>query len=66
VEYQLLAQALRPDALVLTLGYGDCAPGYIPTERHWDEGDSNLRDWCWVARGAERLMTDALRSALRA
>ncbi len=66
VEYQLLAQALRPDAFVLTLGYGDCAPGYIPTERHWDEEDSNLRDWCWVARGAERAMTAALTAALRA
>src|SRR5262249_39695148 len=33
VEYQLLAQRLRPDLFVVTVGYGECAPGYIPTEK---------------------------------
>ena len=49
----------------MTMGYGECAPGYIPIERAWREGDSNLRDWCWVAPGAEAEMTRALRAALR-
>jgi hypothetical protein len=66
VEYQLLAQKLRPDSLVITVGYGECAPGYIPTEAAWEEGDTNLRDWCWVAPGAEEAMTAALETVLRA
>src|SRR5947209_4063459 len=65
VEYQLLAQQLRPDSFVVVLGYGECAPGYIPTEKAFEEGDTNLRDWCWVAPGAERAMTAALEAALR-
>ncbi len=64
VEYQLLAQKARPDSFVLTLGYGECAPGYIPIERAWEEKDGNLRDWCWVAPGTEREMTAAIEAAL--
>jgi hypothetical protein len=65
VEFQLLAQMLRPDAFVMTLGYGECAPGYVPTERAVAEGDGNLRDWCWVAPGAEQAMARALAAALK-
>jgi hypothetical protein len=64
VEFQQLAQSLRPDSFVVTLGYGECAPGYVPTERAFAEGDGNLRDWCWVAPGAEKAMTRALEAAL--
>src|SRR5262249_16465652 len=65
VEYPLLAQRLRPGAFVMTMGYGECAPGYIPIERAWEEGDTNLVDWCWVAPGAERALTAALSKALK-
>ena len=65
IEYQLLAQRLRPDSFVAVAGYGDCAPGYIPTEKHWSEADSNLADWCWIAPGAEPALTAALEAALR-
>jgi hypothetical protein len=65
VEYQLLAQKMRQDSFVVVLGYGECAPGYIPTEKAVAEDDTNLRDWCWVAPGAERAMTAALEAALR-
>jgi hypothetical protein len=65
VEYQLFAQRQRPDSFVVTLGYGECAPGYIPIERAWKEGDTNLHDWCWVAPGAEERMKGAIRGALR-
>jgi hypothetical protein len=58
VEFQLLAQRLRPGVLVA--GYGECAPGYVPTAKAVEEGDANLRDWCWVAPGAEAAVTDAL------
>ncbi len=65
VEYQLLAQRLRPDSFVMVAGYGECAPGYIPTEKAFEEGDTNLHDWCWVAPGAEKAMSAALAEALK-
>src|SRR5262249_24988053 len=65
VEYQPLAQRLRPDAFVVVAGYGECAPGYIPIERAWKERDGNLADWCWVAPGSEEAMTRALAAALK-
>jgi hypothetical protein len=65
VEFQLLAQKLRPDSFVMTLGYGECAPGYVPTDRAFEENDTNLRDWCWVAPGVEQSMTKALGAALK-
>jgi hypothetical protein len=64
VEFQLHAQKLRPDSLVITLGYVECAPGSVPTEQAFDKGDGNLRDRCWVAPGAERAMARARGAAL--
>jgi hypothetical protein len=64
VEFQLLAQSLRPDVAVMALGYGECAPGFVPIETAWQEHDGNLTSWCWVGPGAEKLLTDALRKAL--
>jgi hypothetical protein len=66
VEYQLYAQQSRPESFVMALGYGECAPGYIPIERAWQENDPNLNDWCWVAPGAEERMKTAIRQALAA
>jgi len=66
VEYQLFAQQVRPDNFVFTVGYGECAPGYIPIEERWREGDSNLGDWCWVAEGSESAMLTAIREGLKA
>jgi hypothetical protein len=65
VEFQLIAQRLRPDSFVVVMGYGECAPGYIPIERAWEENDGNLSDWCWIAPGSERAMTTALEAALK-
>jgi len=65
VEYQLFAQATRPDLFVVTMGYGESAPGYIPTDQHFREGDDNLHDWCWVDPGSEARMKAAIRAALR-
>jgi hypothetical protein len=64
VEYQLLAQKLRPESFVVVAGYGECGPGYIPTEQAWQEDDTNLRDWCWINSGSEKRMEVALRKAL--
>ncbi|WP_152053862.1 hypothetical protein [Tautonia marina] len=66
VEYQLLAQQLRPDQFIMALGYGECAPGYIPTDQAVSESDTNLSEWCWVAPGAEPLLRAALADALNA
>ena len=38
VEYQLAAQALRPEAFVAMAAYGDYAPGYIGTEVAYSQG----------------------------
>ncbi|HEX4613586.1 MAG TPA: hypothetical protein VH092_35720 [Urbifossiella sp.] len=64
VEFQLLAQQARPNDFVVVAGYGECGPGYIPVERAWAENDGNLTDWCWVERGSERRMSEAIRRAL--
>jgi hypothetical protein len=56
--YQLLAQRLRPDAFVLSIGYGECWPGYIPTAAAFAEGFGS--DWRWVAPGAAGRLSDAL------
>jgi hypothetical protein len=65
IEYQLLAQKLRPDDFVLVMGYGECATGYVPTAKAVEENDGNLSDWCWVAPGAEKALTAALESVLK-
>jgi hypothetical protein len=66
VEFQLAAQQLRPDSFVCVAGYGEGATGYIPTEKHRAEKDSNLGDWCWVAPGSEARLLEAIRLVLRA
>lgn len=66
VEFQLLAQKMRPDSFVMVMGYGESAPGYIPTEQAVQERDSNLSDWNWVAPGAEARMRAALEKVLQA
>ena len=65
VEFQLAAQKARPDAFVLVAGYGECGPGYIPTERAWKENDGNLSDWCWVNPGSEKRMVEAIGKVLK-
>lgn len=65
VEYQLFAQSERPKDFVLVSGYGESGPGYIPIERAWKEGDSNLTDWCWVAPGSEAVMKEAITKVLK-
>lgn len=67
VHFQLLAQKLRPESFVLTMGYGESAAGYVAPDRAWDEGDGNLSLWCWNApKTAEKVVTEALRTTLGA
>jgi hypothetical protein len=68
VEYQLYAQQLCPEAFVVVMGYGECAPGYIGTDQAYAERDPHVTawdDWCWVAPGGERAMRSALAAALK-
>lgn len=65
VEYQLMAQATRPKSFVVTAGYGECGPGYIPIEKAWEENDGNLADWCWVDPGCEEKMKRAIEAVLK-
>jgi hypothetical protein len=65
VEYQLFAQAERKGRFVVTAGYGECGPGYIPIERAWKERDGNLTDWCWVPPGSQEVMEAAIRAGLK-
>ena len=64
VEYQLLAQQLRPDATVIAVGYGESGTGYIPTSLQLAEGDENLGDWSWVDASAAATLRDGLALAL--
>ncbi|MEZ5353906.1 MAG: hypothetical protein R2762_14810 [Bryobacteraceae bacterium] len=61
VQYQLWAQQHGP--FVITLGYGECAPGYIPTARDVAEGYND--HYCWVdMETSEATMRGAIGKAL--
>ena len=62
VGYQLLAQKMRPDSFVMSIGYGECWPGYVPTKAAFD--DNFGHSWRWVAPGAEAPMRAAMERVL--
>lgn len=62
VGYQLMAQQLRPDSFVLSIGYGECWPGYVPTNSAFADGFHDK--WLWVGPGAENRIRAALRKIL--
>ena len=62
VGYQQLAQSLSGDVLTMSIGYGECWPGYIPTQKAFDENFDH--DWRWVAKSAAVRMEKALRELL--
>ena len=64
VGYQRIAQALRPESFVMVSGFGDGAPGYIPTDQCWADGYAD--DYCWVPKNTQELMTAAMANALGA
>lgn len=64
VAYQLMAQQVRPDSFVMALGFGECAPGYIPTDDAFREGYRNEHHYCWVAPGTEKLLADGIAKLL--
>ena len=62
VGYQLAIQRMRPESFVVVAGFGDGAPGYIPTDQCWKDGYND--DYCWVAPMTERPILDAAAEAL--
>ena len=50
----------------MTVGYGECATSYLPIQKGFAEGDTNLNDWFRVALGSEQRVIAALRAALKA
>jgi hypothetical protein len=65
IEYQLAAQRMRPQDFICVAGYGDAPAGYIPTEKHIAEGDTNLYEWCWIEPGSEPRLLNAIKLALK-
>jgi hypothetical protein len=64
VGYQLAAQKLKPEQMVLCAGFGECAPGYIPTDQAGREGFVQEHGYSWVRAGVERPIMQAIRAAL--
>ena len=60
----MFAQQRRPDSFVMTLGYGDYGPIYIPTDRAFDEGGYEPGSWSYVAPGVEETMKTVITKAL--
>jgi hypothetical protein len=66
VEYQLAAQAMRPDLFVAMAAYGDYAPGYIGTEIAYPQGGyETLPSSSLVAPSVEHVLTEAMKRLLR-
>lgn len=65
VEYQLNAQALRPDLFVAMAAYGDYGPGYIGTEISYGQGgyETSPRS-SRVAPAVEGVLMQAVRTLL--
>lgn len=61
VEYQIAAQAMRPELFVAMAAYGDYAPGYIGTEVAYDEGGYETSPRASnVAPNVEQVLTEAI------
>jgi hypothetical protein len=64
VEYQLYAQEVRPDRFVAVAGYGDCGPGYLPTDVAFEEGGYEASWAALVGPGCEAVIKGVVRQLL--
>ena len=64
IEYQLHAQASRPDAFVAVAGYGDLGTGYITMETSFAEGGYEPVD-AFVSGQSEKIVRAAIDKVLR-
>lgn len=61
VEYQLAAQAMKPDATVCMAAYGDYGTGYIGTEvAYWEGGYETKPSASNVAPQVEKVLLDGI------
>lgn len=65
VEYQLAAQAMRPDSFVAMAAYGDYGSGYIGTTIAYSQGGYETSYVSRVAPEAEGVLTDAMQELLK-
>ncbi len=65
VEYQLMAQRLRPDSFVMCVGYGECTAGYIPTQQAVEEGFMEGEIWSWISPQAPDVLAAGVGQAMR-
>lgn len=63
IEYQLLAQEVRPDAFVAVASYGDLGPGYITLARSFYEGGYEPTD-SFISGASEAIMQRAIEQVL--
>ena len=67
VEYQLFAQAIRPDLFVTMAAYGDCGPWYIGTEIAYQQGGYETSPASsLVAPQVETVLVEAIKTLLDA
>ena len=62
VGYQLMAQKMNPSKFVMSMGYGECWPGYIPMKKSFDDKFEDT--WLWVPPGCEARINAALKKVL--
>jgi hypothetical protein len=63
VDFQLFAQRSAPKQFVAVAAYGDCGPGYICTERAFEEGGYEPTD-SLVGPRSESILKEAIRQLL--
>jgi hypothetical protein len=65
VQYQLTAQQMRRDVSVITIGYGECCPGYIPTRAAVKDGWKEDA-WSWSdPERSEPVMLEGLETLVK-
>jgi len=64
VEYQLAAQAMRPDGFVAMAAYGDYGPGYIGVEAAYRQGGYETGPASRTAPQVEKVLTEAVRRVM--
>ena len=63
IGYQLMAQEIANAEFVMSVAYGECWPGYIPTQSNFDDKFEDT--WLWVGPGSEAASEGALKRVLR-
>ena len=67
VEYQLAAQAMRPDLFVAMAAYGDYSPGYIGTAISYTQGGYEVRNGVSrVGPDSEQILVESLQQLMQA